>query len=210
MSEPGSHRAPRGRFAEGLASIGSLTGAGLLILVALAVGSLIPGSDEDVDHQERPFAVRGAVGDTRSTRDLDVRVTGVRGAGKIKDDERTHDTGGVWIIVKLRVATRTEAGLIPYAAVRDGKGRTFRLSSRIEQSLDGRTLQPGIPLTGELVFEVPRDAASDLTVLFADSSLDRRMDLQVEIALPKVDRATVDRWAAAAPTTVIDTEVTVR
>ena len=207
MIEPRTHRAPRGRFVEGLASLGSLAGAGLLILVALAVGSLIPASDENIEHRQRPYAVQGGVGDTRSTDKLDIRVAGVRGAGKIKDDDRTHDTGGVWIIVKVRVATRTEAGLIPYAAARDRHGRIYELSSRIEQSLNGRMLQPGIPLTGELVFEVPKDAATDLTVLFADNSLDRRMDRQVEIALPTVDKATVDRWLADAATTLIDTEV---
>jgi hypothetical protein len=207
VSVPGTHRAPRGRFAEGLVSLGSLVGAGLLILVALAVASLIPRSDADVEHQQRPFAVRGGVGDTRSTRALDIRVLGVRGAGKITDGDRTHDTGGVWVIVKVRVATRTEAGLIPYAAVRDDRGRTFWHSARIEQPLDGRFIQPGIPLTGELVFEVPKDAATHLTALFADNSLDQRMDRQVEIALPTVDRATVDGWAATPPTALMETEV---
>jgi hypothetical protein len=207
MTEIGSHRAPRGRIAESLASTGALVGAGALILAALAVGSLIPGSDENIEHRERPFVAAGQVGDQRSTREIDITVTEVRGVGKIKGDKRIHDTAGIWVIVKVRVTARAEAGIIGYAAVRDSDGRTFELSARIEQPLEGRTLQPGIPVTGELVFEMPRDAATDLTVLFADRAFDRRMDVQVEIDLPEVDRAQVDRWAAAGPTTVAETEV---
>jgi hypothetical protein len=48
---------------------------------------------------------------------------------------------------------------------------------------------------GEIAFEVPRDVATSLRLRLAAPLLDQRMDGMAEITLPKVDAATVDKWA---------------
>jgi hypothetical protein len=57
---------------------------------------------------------------------------------------------------------------IGYAAVRDSQGRTWEASNRFEQPLvrqfGGHQLQPGIPVEAEIAFEVPPQAATDLTL----------------------------------------------
>jgi hypothetical protein len=178
-------------------------GAGLLIVAALALGSVIQAGTPDVGTAERPFSRTGAVGRPVDAVTFDATVLGVRGAAKIRQDRslggarREHDTGGVWIIVKIRLVARDQPIQVGWGGLKDGGGRTFDRTGRIDQPLvgGGRSLQPGIPVTGEVVFEVPRDAATDLTLQLTERPIDRRMSAMVEVRLP-ISRSAVDGWLA--------------
>jgi hypothetical protein len=117
-----------------------------------------------------------------------------------------HDTSGVWIIVKVKVVARGEPMGVSYAAVRDGKGNTYRASERINQPLavGSRVLQPGIPVTGEIAFEVPVGVATDLSVRLADNPDDLRMDAVAEVRLP-IDSDSVRKWKADTSGTTLAT-----
>jgi hypothetical protein len=187
-------------------------GAGVLILAALAVGTVIQSGTPDTDTTERPFSRAGAVGKPVDAKTFDATVLSVRGGTKIKRDgglssrRREHETGGVWVLVRVRLVAREEAILVGWAAVVDGRGRTYHLTNRIDQPLvgSGRMLQPGIPVTGEVAFEVPRDAATNLTIQITDRALDVRMSAMVEVPLP-AGKATVDGWLANTTTMILTT-----
>lgn len=199
-----SHRAPPGPVGR----IGVRAGAGILVLAALAVGGAIanwrPINSGGTEQRERPFVQVGQVGETVSGRLFDATVLDVRGAAKVTSGGATHDTGGVWIVIRLRLTVHTEATSIGYAALRDRRDREYRATTRFDQRLvdSSRQLQPGIPVEGDVAFELPRDAATEVVVQLAKRAVDRRMDDLLEVPLPPVDRATVDKWAAE-PTPVV-------
>ena len=177
-------------------------GAGALVIAALSAGVAITARAPDTETRERPFARRGTVGQRMSARTFDVTVLGARGAARIERAGRVRDTGGVFVVVRVRAVAGRKPTTIDHAAVRDGRGRTYLATPRITQPLaaGGHVLQPGIAVEGEIAFEVPRDAASSLTVLLADSS-DTRMDAVVEVAVP------IDLSAASPATSVADVVV---
>ncbi|GAA3725402.1 hypothetical protein GCM10022225_02870 [Plantactinospora mayteni] len=194
-----SHRAPPGPGQR----MGLRAGAGTLIVAALAVGGAIanwrPINGGGAEARERPFVQAGRFGETVSTRVFDATVLDVRGAAKVSNGGQSHDTAGVWIVLRVRLATRDRAMSIGYAALRDQRDREFRATTRFTQPLvgAGRVLQPGIPVEGDLAFEVPRDAATRLSAYFGQEQIDIRMDDLAEVLLPTVDKARVDEWASA-------------
>jgi hypothetical protein len=156
-----------------------------LILATLAVGSTITSHTPDDDAMQQPFIRTGAIGSTVDARTLDVAVLGVRGAARITQDGNVHDTSGVWIIVKVRLTAHRDPTTLGYGALHDQQGRTYRASGRIEQFLlSARTLEPGLPITGELAFEVPVSVATSLSIRLGTSELDQRMDDLAQIRLP--------------------------
>lgn len=198
-----THRAPAGP----LAAFGSRLGVGGLVIAAIALGGLINSYAPDMDARERPFVRAGAQGETVDVRTFDVKVLGVRGAKEISESRKIRKTTGVWVLVKVRAVAREEPTIIGQAALVDGRGREFAATGRISQPLvGGRSLQPGLPVEGEIIFEVPTDAA-DLSIRLASRPLDVRMDAMAEIPLG-VDRPTVDGWRSdAEPAVVADEKV---
>lgn len=193
MSETSRHR----RGGQGLPA---RLGVGALVLAALAVGGLISSRTPDVDHRERPFVTTGTIGRPVDARAFSVIVLGVRGATKVARSGVWHDTGGVWVLVRVRLVARDEPASVGYAAVHDSKDRTYLATNRITQPLQGRSLQPGIPVEGEFAFEVPSKVAPTLAIRLAGPSLDQRMDAMAEVPL-RITKSMVDEWQR-------DTEIT--
>jgi hypothetical protein len=171
----------------------------VLILAALAVGGVITSGTPDTDRRQRPFVRTGAMGQAVNARSFDATVLGVRGAAKVSDAGQVHDTSGVWVLVRVRLVARNEPILVGYAAVRDADGRTYLASNRIELKLvmGGRDLQPGVPVEGEIAFEVSRGAAPSLSLRLARPPLDQRMDAIAEVPLG-ISGAMVNKWLAQA------------
>lgn len=194
---PRSHRAPPGP----LQRAGNRASVSSLVIAALAVGGVLanwrPVDGARGDERERPYLVTGSVGESVSARTFDATVVSVRGGKLLGVRGKGYDTGGVWILVKLRVTATEENTRVGYAAVLDDRDRTFLASGRIDQPFGdgGRTFQPGVPVEGEIAFEVPRDAATSLRIRVATPLADQRMDAMAEVALPSTDSATVDKWA---------------
>jgi hypothetical protein len=190
-------------------------GAAALIVAALAVGTVIESGTPDTDTAERPFITRGTMGKPVDVHTFDATVLGVRGATKISRSQRptdkgARDTGGVWVLVRVRVVATQTTMSVGWAGVVDRRGRTFHATTRIDQPLvaSHRQLQPGIPVVGEVAFEVPRDAADSLTLQIAEKPLDRRMSAMAEVPL-RITKAAVDGWVADAGTAVLtEPEVT--
>ena len=190
---------------------GARLGAGALVVAALAVGAAITTHTPDTDARERPFVRAGVVGQPVNARTFDATVVSVRGAARVTGgakSARVRDTAGVWVVVRVRLAARDKPTTVDHAVVRDARGRSTLATPRVVQPLIGNAVvQPGIPVEGDVVFEVPRDAAAaGLTIGLADA-LDPRMDAVAEVPLP-IDRATVDRWLAQpVPMVIADAAV---
>jgi hypothetical protein len=187
------HRAPTDPT-DTLAGVGSRLGAAALIVAAIALGGLIVSRTPDTDVRERPFIRTGAIGEPVDARTFDATVIGARGATQVSRSQKLHDTTGLWVLVRVRALAHDEPTRIGYAALVDRHGRTFEASTRIDQPLvKVRTLQPGIPVEGEIAFEVPRDAADGAAVHLSPAGLGTRMEAIAEVPL-RVDDATVEQW----------------
>jgi hypothetical protein len=155
----------------------------VLLVIALAAGALLSRYTPDVDSRDRPFVRTGHIGQTITLPEFTVSVRSVRGAAVVSQSGANHDTSGVWILVTVRLVALHEPVSVGYMALRDGQGRTYRASARISQVLDGWRLQPGVPVTGEVAFEVPVAVAGNLAVQFARPAIDLRMDAIAEVPL---------------------------
>jgi hypothetical protein len=178
----GRHRDPAsvrlGRWLTGLATAA----------VVVAVGGAVTSSELSYDERFREFVTTGAMGDWVSGGTFDVSVVAVRTAATIDDDGLTLDTAGAWVLVRMRVMATEEAEWLDYATVRDSAGHTWSATQRIDQPLvdNGYRLDPRIPVEGEVVFEVPQDAATGLTLRVgqANGLYGLQMASVVEVPLP--------------------------
>ena len=187
-----------------------ILGTALMVIVTMVLGALLLHIKPDQAQVQRPFVRDGVTGRPVSARTFDVTVLDVTGGPLLVQPGDKLDTGGIWIAVRVRVVAVDKPLEIGYSEVRDGQSRTFSPSRRVKQPLtDGRTLQPGLPLEAQIVFEMPPASAGDLTLLMAKppkdslSGLGLAMEAVVSIPLP-VDRAKVDGWMAAKATVTVD------
>jgi len=186
-----------------LGRIGLRVGSAVLIIATLAIGTAFTSRQPGTEARERPFTVVGNVGKPVNARTFDMTVLSVRGAAIITDTNGPHDTSGVWIIVRVRLAARNAPTEVGYAVLVDAEGHTYRATGRIDQMLlGGRTLEPDIPVDGEVAFEVPVSVADDVSIRMAKDSDDQRMDAVAQSHLP-ITSAQVAEWhAATKPVTV--------
>ncbi|MDQ7905357.1 hypothetical protein RB614_12560 [Phytohabitans sp. ZYX-F-186] len=182
----------------------------MLLIAALAVGGVVanwrPIGGDRADIRERPYIAVGEVGESVSARSFEAQLVSVRGARLLGVSSKGYETGGVWILVRVRVTAFTEKTTVGYAALIDDRDREFLVSNRFTQLFaDGaRSFQPGIPVEGEIAFEVPRDVATSMRLRLAAPVIDQRMDGMAEIELPKVDTTTVDRWATQQEAVIME------
>jgi len=176
------------------------TGTTLLVVAALAVGHFLIKLTPDVDTSERPFLESGAVDELVDLRLFQVTALRTRVAAVVRVSSGKHDTQGKWVLVRVRLVAKVKPIAVGYAALSDANGRSFLASDRLRQPLiDGsRILQPGIPVEGEIAFEVPNDATS-LSARFAASAHSHRMDSMADIVLD-LPESTV--WLDPEPVTL--------
>ena len=156
----------------------------LALVAGTAVNRLTP---EPVRSQD-PFLLSAPAGTPVAARTFIVTALDSRSGPELAGDEfgggpPVLDTAGVWVLVKVRVEGLREPTRIAYAALVDGQGRTFRSTFRTSQPLVDRTLQPQLPVEGEIVFEVPADALGQMRLRVSPGGLDRRLDAMTDIAL---------------------------
>jgi hypothetical protein len=188
----------RGRH-RGLAASGRnrLTAA-ILLLAALALGTTAIQLTPDFEDRVRPFVRTGKVGEAVDVREFSVTVLGIRGGTRLKNastlSETIYQTDGVWLLVKVRVRAFKGSTNFRGAALASADGRVYDASMRpsTTSNVQGRTLQPGIPVEGEIVFEVPKDVARDVTLQIA-IEVGARLDAQAEVRM-KTDASTVRSW----------------
>ena len=202
--EPRRRKTSRGQVSVGR-RVGAVAAAAGMAAVAVAIGAGIKWIGPDPASALRPFAKAGAPGESLNVRTFTITVQTARAATSLQAGGAAQPTQGVWVIVRVRLIANLEPTHVGYAAVRDGAGRTFLASDRVKQPLiDGsRAFQPGIPIEGEVVFEVPQDALDGLTVLFAAHPDRLAMDTMAEVVLPSLAMTPAEQ----PPATLAPTEV---
>lgn len=187
--------------------VGALLAALATAVAVVLVGGAVTETEVSADERFREFVNTGAVGEPVSALDFQVTVLGAQTAAQINTAPGAGlDTGGVWVLVRVRAMALEESLWIGYAAVRDSAGRTWVATPRIEQPLvdGGYRLDPRIPVEAEVAFEVPRDAATDLTARFGEpGGVDLRMHTIAEVPLP-VEAAMVAEGLARIEPIVIE------
>ncbi|MPZ26882.1 MAG: hypothetical protein GEV12_10800 [Micromonosporaceae bacterium] len=201
------HRSPGG------SRIGSALAALVLLVVVVAAGGLVVGTELNDDRRFREFVASGPVGEPVSAHTVDLTVLGARTAATIVEEPGfiPRDTAGVWVLVRIRALAQREPVSIGYAAVRDSAGREWSATERVEQPLVGfgYQLEPGIPVEAEVVFEVPREVATDLTVRLGDAGVDLRMQTVAEVPVPVDEAAVAAGLAATEPLVLADPELVI-
>lgn len=157
----GRHRHPAG------VRVGRWLVAVVTAVAVVAVGGAVTGTELTPEEKFRPFVITGSMGEWFSSRTFDLKVVAVRTSATIQPDLGAElDTAGVWVLVRVQVMARTEPVWLDHAEVHDSAGRSWSATKRTGQPLVdfSRRLDPRIPMEGEIAFEVPRDAAADLTL----------------------------------------------
>lgn len=178
-------------------------------VVVVSAGGAVANTELSYDERFREIVVTGTVGEWVSAESFDMTVVSVRTAALVSTEPgESHDTAGVWVLARVRAMAVREAVWIDYATVRDSRGRSWSATERIDQRMvnGGYRLDPRIPVESEVAFEVPRDAATDLTLRLAEGATSLfalQMVTVLEVPLP-VDTAMVTGGLAVADPAVIE------
>ena len=138
-----------------------------------------------------PIPARGKLGDTVVGRAFEVHAEKVEFARKLKVDQfgqqKVLTTGGVWAVVSLDFAARSESTVVSTASWRGPAGLTYDQTERLSfmNGLLPVAIDPGLPRKARLIFEVRPDETSNATLLVSEK-LVAALDSQAEIALGPV------------------------
>ena len=139
----------------------------VLAVVVLSGGLLV----EHVEGQSlavRPFVSTGVVGEPVAAGAGTVVVHRARAATELADGlGGLLTTSGVWVAVDLSLTGRDGPATLGALHLQDATGRQFAASRRVSLNGLGRA-QPGSPIRGEVLFEVPRDAVEQVTLIASE------------------------------------------
>lgn len=166
-------------------------GSVLLVLAAALVLYAMQRSTPRYMDLTGPIVERGAMGQAVRTRQFEATVERVQFAQQLNyrrlSSPQTRETGGVWAIVWLRLAAADTSATVAEAAWLGPDGLTYRHTDRLmlARGAPPYTLEPGLPRTVRLVFEIRPDQARGATLLLSPR-YGPRLDSQARIALDDV------------------------
>ena len=162
--------------------INGVIAAALLVLASLLF-TLAPSDEQN----QAPVEIPVSIGQTGLGRNIETTVHDVRLADVVTADGYrtwTGTTPGVWVVVNATVANVVNpTSLGAWLSV---DGLTYEASTRPDfDSLEGVVLSPGIPTTGFVLFEIPRDLIDmdvPVKLTFAPSH-DLRLDSAIVLSV---------------------------
>lgn len=169
-----------------------------LVLLAFGVAFSTPANEQITE----PFPVTGAVGDVLVSDYHVVTVHDVVLAEEVELGSWRGTTSGVWLVVDATVAARTQRLSMDANVFLDGI--RYPGTDRIGiETLDGRVHDPGLPMTGVILVELPADVrerpgATSAVLRFGRGS-DVRLDSVIELRLDLTTLETVERVEAERP-----------
>lgn len=161
----------------------------LCVVAAFVVARTEPRENEGFG----PFVVRVELGEVGEGRGVRGAVDAVRFADVVTLDSWVGETRGVWLIVDARLGT-TENPSLGYATLQVGDRHWVSSNRPGRGSLDGAVFDPGLPMRGSFVFEVPADLADDPAARSARIQLADDLDtrlisvIEVELDLTELER----------------------
>jgi hypothetical protein len=159
----------------------------------LAAGFLVAAGKPGDEFLHAPFATRGQVGDRLESHYLVVRALDAQLAHEVVLDGWTGTTSGLWLVVDMRLGSRTESMSLG-AELLVGEVR-YDPTTRVD-NLDGQALDAGLPVSGPILIELPKhvldDPGAHSAVLRLGPGFDMRLDSAVEIDLDLTALEVVD------------------
>jgi hypothetical protein len=140
-----------------------------------------------------PIPISGVSGETVVARSFTVRVDRVEFARQLRFGnpgfEQTRDTGGVWAVVTATLAARDATVTVAGGEWEGPTGTRYSPSGRLSGGLplvSLQTLQPGLPVRGWFIFEMPADQMQGATLRVSQARFPR-FDSLVRIGLDRTD-----------------------
>ncbi|MFT4029677.1 MAG: hypothetical protein QM675_07365 [Protaetiibacter sp.] len=168
-----------------------LTIVAALVMVGLAF--VAARTEPQAELVFSPFAVRVAEGERGEGRGLRASVDGATLADVVALDGWTGTTTGVWFVADVRMES-TETPSLAYATVRVGE-RVWTTSLRPGlYAMQSASLDPGLPLAGSFIFELPEEVLDESAARHATLWLSTKDDtrlitvIEVELDLTGLDR----------------------
>ncbi|MDF2444090.1 MAG: hypothetical protein JWR01_2293 [Subtercola sp.] len=178
---------------------------GALLVVFLVIAGIVLHTAPSEEQWQAAIPVTGEVGQTVAGRNIRATVTEVRVADTVTASNGwSGETSGIWVVVDASVeAVLTDYGVSLGTAQLKIGGTLYAASERPDRgSIEGTVLSVGIPQTGPLMFEVPRevlggDAARSVEIQLAAND-DPRTDSMVVVpvdltAVPRLSAVTTDK-----------------
>lgn len=173
---------------------------GVAIVAAVSTTIWIRDRGPRPEDWQGPFLRGGAVGEAVRLRDFTVTVEGVDGGrGLVIGDGEPRPTGGVWLVVSVRVSADRAPGQPETVELVDDRGRAYAPATRFNQPMMETPVQPGMVARGAIAFEVPFDVGDRVHLRAGpdDTALDAVADITVPIAADQwttwsADGSTVD------------------
>ena len=167
-------RSPKSR------GLGILAGVALLA-AAYGVTATIPSSEL----VEAPFGVRGAVGDRIVSQHLIATVHEVFLADEVELDDWRGTTNGIWLVADATIVATLDREGVDVELYIDGV--EYPSSSRSDSTVDSSVVDPGFPITGPILIEMPADAVdrpgAHAAVLRISTGSDPRLDSVIELVI---------------------------
>ncbi|MGV8881316.1 MAG: hypothetical protein ACOH19_04110 [Rhodoglobus sp.] len=172
-----------------------------LLVLASLVFTLAPSDEQN----QAPVEIPVAIGETGVGRNIEVTVQRLRLAEVAEADGYSPWTGttpGVWLVVEATMSNVVNSTL-PSASL-SINGVTYDASTRPgSESLTGMVLSPGIPTTGSVLFEIPRDliTSAEPVKLTFTASHDVRLDSAIVLTVRLDDLEVEPVYALTSPET---------
>jgi hypothetical protein len=175
---------------------------GVGLVVVLAIAWFVTQTTPTEEEWQAPIVVSGDLGETLTGRNIEAVVSEVRIAESVTASNGwAGPTSGVWVVVDTSVSSVVDDfGVSLGTAELVIDGITYSASERPDDGTIARApLTTAIPLTGPLMFEIPRDlveseAAASATIQLAvnsdpraDSLLAITVDMSALPLLPSVE-----------------------
>lgn len=124
----------------------------LVLLVAIGVAQrLIP----DADRIYRPIASHGELRQDVAALPYTLRVDGVEIGRTLTIDDERKTTQGVWVVLRATATATKEQARLGNVALVTRSGAQYGVTDRL-LGFDAANLDPGIPQSGTLAFELPK------------------------------------------------------
>lgn len=139
-----------------------------------------------------PIKAVGLQADAVDSNSFSARIVAARSSPRLaftrygKKIER--DTDGIWLVLKVEVLAERETMLLGAASIKGASGRLYRQSERasgITGEISAQSLQPGLPKSALIVFELPRSETTQMTLVL---SRNRSPRLDDEVSIIIVDQ----------------------
>ncbi|TWF47651.1 hypothetical protein [Neorhizobium alkalisoli] len=153
------------------------------ILTAAALLQVFQATTPGYAQLTGPILTSGAQKDTVSSQTFSVRIDKAVQAKTLvlKRFSRTieRQTQGTWLVVSAELWAFQETMPLAGASIRGASGRLYVQTHRADaapQLLSLKKVQPGLPTTGILVFELPEEEATDMTLILSKQASPRLED----------------------------------